>query len=179
MEENMRQNHTAGLTDAKIFLTVGSQKFPFDRLLLQADRLAGKGLFGKEAFAQIGNTDFTPYHIPYAKFLDREEFLTRMHDCDVLVTHAGTGAIISGLKAGKKVVVVPRYARFGEHVDDHQEQIAQEFAEAGYVVSCTDIALLDEAIRKALAMEQKPFVSNAEEFRSKLSNYITSTWRIA
>jgi len=33
------------------------------------------------------------------------------------------GAIIGAIKKGKKVIAVPRLAKCGEHVDDHQVQL--------------------------------------------------------
>jgi UDP-N-acetylglucosamine--N-acetylmuramyl-(pentapeptide) pyrophosphoryl-undecaprenol N-acetylglucosamine transferase len=41
-----------------------------------------------------------------------------------VVAHAGTGSLVGALEAGKLPVLVPRRAARGEHVDDHQEQIA-------------------------------------------------------
>lgn len=35
---------------------------------------------------------------------------------------------MSGLLKGKPVIVVPRLEKYHEHVDDHQQQIAEAFA---------------------------------------------------
>ena len=51
----------------------------------------------------------------------------KIRECDVLITHSGVATIIAGLKNDKKVIVVPRLAKYGEHVDDHQVQIAESF----------------------------------------------------
>jgi len=48
----------------------------------------------------------------------------------VVITHAGVGSIMLALAAGKKPIVAPRLYRYGEHVDDHQTEIARAFAHA-------------------------------------------------
>ena len=57
-----------------IFITLGSQKFQFNRLLQAVDELIEKGVIDDEVFAQIGYSDYEPKHFEYKQFLDREEF---------------------------------------------------------------------------------------------------------
>ena len=57
-----------------IFITLGSQKFQFNRLLQAADELIEKGVITDEVFAQVGYSDYEPQHFEYKQFLDREEF---------------------------------------------------------------------------------------------------------
>jgi UDP-N-acetylglucosamine--N-acetylmuramyl-(pentapeptide) pyrophosphoryl-undecaprenol N-acetylglucosamine transferase len=54
---------------------------------------------------------------------------------DVVVAHAGIGSALTVLEAGKIPVLVPRMASRGEHVDDHQVQIARHLAERGLAVT--------------------------------------------
>ena len=51
-----------------IFITVGSQKFQFNRLLKQVDMLIDKGIIKKEVFAQIGSSDYKPHNYKYKDF---------------------------------------------------------------------------------------------------------------
>lgn len=53
---------------------------------------------------------------------------------DAVVTHSGAGAALEALDAGRRPLLVPRLARHGEHVDDHQLQIAGELARRGLAV---------------------------------------------
>ena len=103
-----------------IFVTLGSQKFQFNRLLQAIDRIIESGELKGEVFAQTGHSDYVPRHYTYRDFLDREAFANEMSRCDLVITHGGTGAIIGAIKSGKKVIAVPRMAKYGEHVDDHQ-----------------------------------------------------------
>ena len=106
--------------DNKIFITLGSQKFQFNRLLKAVDELCEKGTIDAEdVFAQIGYSDYIPKNFSYKKFLDRDEFSNEMEKANIVITHGGTGAIIGAVKKGKKVIAVPRRAKYGEHVDDH------------------------------------------------------------
>lgn len=55
--------------DNKIFITLGSQKFQFNRLLKAVDELCEKGTVDAEdVFAQIGYSDYLPKNFSYASF---------------------------------------------------------------------------------------------------------------
>ncbi len=41
-----------------------------------------------------------------------------------MISHAGTGSILTALQLGKRPIVVPRRAAHGEHVDGHQDDLA-------------------------------------------------------
>ena len=45
-----------------IFITTGSQKFQFNRLLQKIDELVAEGTIKDEVFAQIGYSDYVPKH---------------------------------------------------------------------------------------------------------------------
>jgi UDP-N-acetylglucosamine transferase subunit ALG13 len=62
------------------------------------------------------------------------------------VTHAGVGTIMTALANGKHPVVMPRLARFGEAIDDHQLGLARRLAEAGYVTLAEDEKTLADAV---------------------------------
>ena len=87
-----------------IFITLGSQKFQFDRLLKEVDRLIADGVVQEKVFAQIGASEYLPQNYTYERFLDRQHFAQIMDQCDSVITHGGTGVIIGAVKKGKKVV---------------------------------------------------------------------------
>ena len=117
-----------------IFVTLGSQKFQFDRLLQAVDILQTD----EEIFAQIGYSEYKPKHFKYKRFLDRDEFDKIMGSSNIVITHGGTGAIIGAVKKGKKVIAVPRLKKYGEHVDDHQIQLVNQFSELNLIYPCID-----------------------------------------
>lgn len=155
-----------------LFVTVGSQKFQFDRLLRAADALVASGAVEGGAFAQVGSCTYIPKSFPSEKFLDRSRFGELMDRSDVVVTHGGTGAIIGAVKRGKKVVAVPRLARFGEHVDDHQVEIVRQFADMGLIEPCWDVTELGAACERASAGSYRAYESNTENFVADLAAYL-------
>ena len=116
-----------------IFVTVGSQKFPFDRLIRQVDRMAEDRTITGEVVVQTGHSGYVPRFCRGRAFYDREEFGALLERCDILITHGGAGTMIDAIRRGKKIIAVPRLARYGEHVDDHQMELTQRFHEMGLV----------------------------------------------
>lgn len=155
-----------------IFVTLGSQKFQFDRLLRKLDELIESGVITQPVFAQTGHSDYTPKHFEAAAFLDREAFAANMAKADLVITHAGTGAIIGGVKAGKKVIAVPRLAKYGEHVDDHQLQIVEQFAEMNLLEPCLDVEKLADAYRAAMQKTYPPYISNTHTILADIEVYL-------
>lgn len=157
-----------------IFITLGSQKFQFNRLLKEIDRLIETGVITDEVFAQIGYSDYQPRHFAYKQFLDRDEFAAMQSKADIEITHAGTGAIIGAVKKGKKVIAVPRLAEYGEHVDDHQLQLLEQFDELGLICSCKDCSELGEALKTIGERQFNSYESNTERYIFELDSYIAS-----
>lgn len=155
-----------------IFVTVGSQKFQFDRLIRAVDALVASGVAKGGAFAQTGACAYVPEHMEHEAFLDREAFRSQMDACDVVVTHGGTGAIIGAVKDGKKVIAVPRLAKYGEHVDDHQIEIVTQFGEMGLIEPFLHPEGLSEAYARVTTKNYLPYRSNTEHFCADLSEYI-------
>jgi len=94
-----------------IFVTVGSQKFPFERLLKKVDRLIQSRVITEEVLMQTGISDYVP-SCPYQAFYERDAFAGHLERCDVLITHGGAGTMVRAVRQGKKTIVVPRLARY-------------------------------------------------------------------
>lgn len=158
--------------DNKIFITLGSQKFQFNRLLKAVDELCEKGTIDAEdVFAQIGYSDYLPKNFSYKKFLDRDEFSNEMEKANIVITHGGTGAIIGAVKKGKKVIAVPRLAKYGEHVDDHQLQLVGQFDDLNLIYACRDMNL-EKALRVIKKTEYKEYKSNTNRIIKSLEEFI-------
>lgn len=157
----------------KIFITLGSQKFQFNRLLMAVDKLCEKEIIcGKDVFAQIGYSDYIPQNYRYNNFMDREEFSVEMGKADIVITHGGTGAIIGAVKKGKKVIAVPRLAKYGEHVDDHQLQLVGQFKELDLICECDDVDKIGEALEIVKKSTYKSYVSNTKIIIDNIERYI-------
>jgi UDP-N-acetylglucosamine transferase subunit ALG13 len=129
-----------------IFITLGSQKFQFNRLLIAVDELIDNGVIKEEVFAQTGYSDYKPRNYCFKKFLDREEFADYEVKADIVITHGGTGAIIGAVKKGKKVIAVPRLAKYGEHVDDHQLQLIAQFKNQNLICGIDDCSEIEKGL---------------------------------
>lgn len=155
-----------------IFITLGSQKFQFNRLLRAVDELIEKGIIADKVFAQIGYNDYKPKHYEYKQFLDRDEFATLEDKCNILISHGGTGAIIGAVKKGKKVIAVPRLAKYGEHVDNHQLQIVEQFQKMGFICECLDPNNLEEAIDRVKKTTFKKYESNTNKIIDSIDEFV-------
>lgn len=155
-----------------IFITLGSQKFQFNRLLKEIDELIENGTITDTVFAQTGYSDYCPAHFSYEKFLDRDTFAAKIKESTLVITHGGTGAIINAVKQGKKVIAVPRLAQYGEHVDDHQIQMIEQFNEMDIICACMDTKQLAECIRFAEAHSFRPYQSNTHNIIASISEYL-------
>lgn len=158
-----------------LFVTVGSQKFQFNRLLRAVDALVSTDAVEGGVFAQRGACGYIPKNYPSEAFLGRDRFSELMNQSDVVVTHGGTGAIIGAVKRGKRVVAVPRLACYGEHVDDHQVEIVRQFSNMGLIEPCYDTEKLAEAYRRVLRRKYRSYTSNTSKFIDDLGRYIDST----
>lgn len=155
-----------------IFITVGSQKFQFNRLLEAVDKLIENGTITEEVFAQTGYSDYEPKNYGFKKFMDREEFAEMESKADTVLTHGGTGAIIGAVKKGKKVIAVPRRAKYGEHVDDHQLQLLKEFEEMNIIMVCYELEDLNRIYEQIGLVKLEPYHSNQMNIINSIDEYI-------
>ena len=156
-----------------IFITLGSQKFQFNRLLKAVDDLVQRKIMKEDVFAQIGYSDYQPQNYSYKKFLDRDEFARMEEKSEIVITHGGTGAIIGAVKKDKKVIAVPRLAKFGEHVDDHQLQLLDEFEKMQIIVACYDTDKLEDAYRLVQTKKLKKYKSNQKRIIDSIEEFLT------
>lgn len=131
-----------------IFITVGTQKFQFNRLLKEIDDLCSANVIQEEIIAQVGYSTYQPANFTTYKLLQPEDMNKYVEDASILITHGGTSSIFNALKKGKKVIVVPRLSKFDEHVDDHQIEICEVLDRKGYVSLVWDIKELKVAIQE-------------------------------
>lgn len=125
-----------------IFVTVGSRNYPFNRLFKKLDELYEEGVLTDSLFAQIGTSTYQPIHYEYKDFISQEEFVEKVNESDIVVSHGASGSIMKALNAGKKVIAVTRLEKYGEHINDHQIQNNEAFASNGYVLMA-DLELKD------------------------------------
>ncbi len=151
-----------------ILVTLGTQKQSFERLLNMIENSSLKD----EIIVQAGYTDFKSKKMKIFDFVDYEEMGKLVNRADLIITHGGTGSIIGPLKKGKKVIACARLKKYGEHVDDHQQQIVDIFSEVGYIFKLDEDSSLDELIKKIRSQKLKKFVSNTDIFLENIRKEI-------
>lgn len=156
----------------RIFVAVGTQKFQFNRLIKAVDDYVA--ISGEKAFGQIGKSAYIPKNYEYKEFLSKEEFAENLIQCDIVITHSGVATIIESLKLGKPVIVIPRLKKYGEHVDDHQIQIAESFDENGLVSMCLDLEKLGDALGIVKNKKFKQYTSQRLKMIRTIEEYIES-----
>lgn len=151
-----------------IFVTVGTQKFQLNRLLeiLDCEEIE------EEIFAQIGCSTYKPKHFKSQKFLTQKDFLKYMENASIVITHAGVGSILTAMDFDKPILVFPRLKKYGEHVDDHQLQIAQTFMEKKYIMMYSEDKSLIEQIEAVKNMNRNYYKSSNKRYIKFLDRYM-------
>ncbi len=161
----------------RIFVTLGSQKFQFNRLLMAVDQLVEDRKLKDVVFAQAGYSDYKPRHFGYKSFLNKEGFSQEISRADIVITHGGTGVIVESIKKRKKVIAVPRLKKYGEHVDDHQLQLVEQFRDSDLICGCIDLKGLGEAIDTVKKTDYQIYKSNTERLIESIERFVEDTAR--
>ena len=160
------------MSQSVIFITLGSQKFQFNRLLRAVDEQVAEGKITDQIFAQIGASDYKPKNFRYKDFLNRDEFANEMEKADIVITHGGTGAIIAAVKKQKKVIAIPRLKQYGEHVDDHQLQLIGQFRELNLICECKNCDEIWKAVEKVKKTEYQNYQSNTSQIINSIEKFV-------
>ena len=132
-----------------IFVTLGTQKFQFDRILKELDKLIDENKLKKEdIMVQNVCQEYQPKNFKPFRLKPQEEIDKITNDAEIIITHSGTGSIINSLKIGKRIIIVPRRKEFGEHVDNHQLELAEVFHEKYNIPVVTEMDELYDVIQK-------------------------------
>ena len=156
-----------------IFITVGTSNYNFNRLFKIIDELIDeKILDGADIIAQIGFSDYNARNYKTLKFIDAQEHHQYLEKAEYIISHSGTGSVISSLKIGKKVIVFPRLKKYHEMCDDHQLELTNFFTENGFILSANNKEQLKECIKKIHKFKPKIFKSNSDNFNKLIINII-------
>jgi UDP-N-acetylglucosamine transferase subunit ALG13 len=101
-----------------IFVTVGSQ-LPFDRLIKAIDEIA-PSIKGKEIIAQVFGMEYQPKNIKTLDYISPSDFKDYINNAELIISHAGTGTILSVAQLQKPLIVFPRSGKLRETRNDHQ-----------------------------------------------------------
>ena len=79
---------------------------------------------------------------------------------------------MGAVKRGKKVIAVPRLAKYGEHVDDHQRQLIAQFKNLNLICGLDDCGELENAIRYIQKHQFASYESNTRRILESIEHYI-------
>ena len=153
-----------------IVVTVGSNGAPFDRLLRELDGIDAT----EDMLVQHGPSRIRPKNARCVPFLHFAELEAAVRSARLVVTHAGVGSVLLSLMNGKHPIVVPREARFGEVVDDHQVHFAERLAQDRLVTLVRDPRDLARALDESSHERRAPAPSETRALRTELAGYLRS-----
>lgn len=155
-----------------ILITLGTQDKQFKRLLDMVQEEIDKGNIKDKVVVQAGYTKYESKDMEIFDLIDRDKFADLISKCDILITHGGVGSIITGLQNNKKVIVVPRLAKYNEHVNDHQVQITNNFSKAGYILPVYEDDNLGDVLKKMEKFKPNKYKSNTNNMIKLIEDYI-------
>ena len=147
-----------------VLVTLGTQKQSFKRLL---DYIEESSL-DDEIIVQAGHTKYESKKMKIFDFIDYETMDEYLKKADLVITHGGTGSVVTPLKLGKKIIGCARLSKYGEHVDDHQTELVGIFADEGYILEIKDGETLDYILKRLEKFKPKEYKSNTYNFVNKL-----------
>jgi UDP-N-acetylglucosamine--N-acetylmuramyl-(pentapeptide) pyrophosphoryl-undecaprenol N-acetylglucosamine transferase len=137
--ERATSSHTRRTGLEKVVVTLGTYRgYGFPRLIRRLQEILPQGV---DVLWQTGDTDTKDFGIDGHYAIPERDLTDAMREADVVVSHAGAGTAIAVLESGKLPLLVPRRLSLGEHVDDHQIQLARELSKRGLAVTVEADAL--------------------------------------
>lgn len=155
-----------------ILVSTGTNGAAFDRLLQAVPAEA----IDEELVVQRGPSALAPSNANCVDYLAYDEYLDLVRRARVVITHAGVGSVLSALMEGKRPLVMPRRARFGEAVDDHQVEFARRLAERGLVVLVEGPADVQAALENGPGTERPAHVGGGR-LAADLATYLAGLRR--
>jgi UDP-N-acetylglucosamine transferase subunit ALG13 len=143
-----------------ILAVLGTHEQPFPRAIVQAASLREDG---ERLVVQHGHTA-PPATIDaeYRRWVPRAELDELCRRARVVVVHGGSGCIFQALRNGAVPIVIPRLARHGEHVDDHQLQLCTRLDDGGRVIAWHEGVPAAEVLRRWAARAPAATAAHAD-----------------
>ncbi|NEQ84136.1 MAG: glycosyl transferase [Moorea sp. SIO2I5] len=157
-----------------ITVTLGTIPYPFNRAIQWLRFLLDTKIISESVFVQYGVSDISPvfdHDLVTAKpLLESKELMKIVDDSRLVISHAGQGSTTALASRGACFVILPRLAKYSEHIDDHQLSFARSVEQFG-VVHCLTLKELEQVIFKPpLPFQRKLF----EE--PKLADHLSSIY---
>lgn len=152
-----------------ILVTLGTQDQKFYRLL---DAIEKSNIKDKIIVQAGGSADYKSNKMEIFKFIDMDKMKQLIKEADIVITHGGTGSIITPLEMGKKVIACPRLSKYKEHINDHQKEVTSVLKEEGCILEFNDGDNLDDLLNEIKSFKPKRYISNTDKFIKNLKELI-------
>ena len=117
-------------------------------------------------------------NITVFNMLKPEEMKKYIINSSIVITHAGVGTIMECIENNKDIIVLPRKEENGEHVNNHQEEIAFEMEKKGLLYKVDTYEkmkeIVIELIKNSNNKKENKYISNNEKFNGMLIDYLES-----
>ncbi|EIW66348.1 hypothetical protein TREMEDRAFT_35288 [Tremella mesenterica DSM 1558] len=164
-----------------LFVTVGSTLFPaLTNLILSSNILSFLSQSMTELVVQYGQGDpdcsnLTKVHQSLSVnsirlFRYTNEFSQMIKESDFVVSHAGSGSILSVLRSRKPLLVIPNQTL----MDDHQSELAHELSKHGYLL-VTSVDNLLQGLERLLNLSPNTLEPFPEQDRTAFKNILDDT----
>jgi UDP-N-acetylglucosamine transferase subunit ALG13 len=118
-----------------ILVSVGTEQFPFNRLMQWLELLIQERLIDEDVVVQYGTCTILPSGTTVYKLVKEESFRELIAKARVVIAHCGEGTVLLLDELQTPFILVPRSVRFQEHVDDHQVELALALREMGVPIA--------------------------------------------
>ena len=152
-----------------VLAILGTHSVPFDRLINYLEN----SNIEEEILILTSKTSIKPKKCKIIDYIPYEEMDTYIDKATLIIT-SGTGSIMRALKKGKKVIICPRLAKYGEAVDDHGKDM-KILAEKGYALYMEDDINIDDIYNQSKNFKPKKYKSNTKKIKNYITNYIDNT----
>lgn len=134
-----------------ILVLLGTQNNSFHRLLEEIEKNIENGNITEEVVVQAGYTKFEPstkkQKIEIFNTVPKEDLDKLIEKANIVISHGGVGSMITANQKGKKVIAVPRYKMYHEHVNDHQLKTIEIFGKRSYVMPTKNVQDIEQALK--------------------------------
>jgi UDP-N-acetylglucosamine transferase subunit ALG13 len=158
-----------------IFVVLGTWEMPFTRPLQEIDRACKRGIIKEPVVVQCGRTVYQSEHLELVPFYDKAELELMYERASVVISQAGVGSIMLGLKKAKKVIGIARLAKYDEHIDDHQLEILDVFSKSGAVLSWNGTGDLEQVLASAVSFVPAGYPFGKEKISGEILQYLHSS----
>jgi len=138
-----------------ILVTVGTARGGFDALVEAADRAAAR--LELEGLAQIGSGAVRPRRLAWRRFLPHAELQEMLGRRPLLITHGGMGLLGEAMRAGCRIIAVPRRGpTTAAHPSNDQRAFLEALAGRFPITLCPEPARLSEVLERLRGQGSAP-----------------------